>query len=434
MARRILNRWMSGVTASVALAIQSAAPAFADNITIEATGQVLTNEIVSGEPLSLVNPGETATLTLQVESNNWNSFYPDLYRAYLASALDLTFSGGVQIDLLPGEAAYIAVADNLYFGGDSFWLSNYFFAEPGKVQLAQQPYLFDFQLGYDGATINSVNILDALGSYDADAADLSGFRVWDSYANNPANLLMNVEFEQMTITIGSADGTQIRVIHLSPDAPAVDLLVDGSLRPVTNLIFTDSTGYLDIDPGTVTFDVVPTGGSIGDSVLTIPLTLAPDTFYTAVAYGELFGLSEAISAMALEDDSSAPAAGTARLRAVHTAVGFGEVDILDVPTFGPLVPLWQDLGFGVAGEPLEVSAFPRTVGIDTDNDLVPEALFQVPLLAAGASANIFAVTDAGDNLFLLVQLRDGTTLRLDPVLFAESFEDGTFGGWSTSSP
>jgi hypothetical protein len=300
--------------------------------------------------------------------------------------------------------------------------------------LAQQPYLFDFQLGYDGATIDSVDILDALGSYDADSAELFGFRVWDSYDNNPANLRMNVEFEQMTITIGSADGTQIRVIHLSPDAPAVDVLIDGSLRPVTDLSFPDGTEYLDIDPGSYTFDVVPAGGSIGDSVLTIPLTLAPDTFYTAVAYDELFGGSEAISALALEDDYSAPAAGTARLRAVHTAVGIGEVDIWDVPFFGPLAPLWQDLGFGAVGESLEVSAFPRTIGIDTDNDLVLEATFQVPGLAAGTSANIFAVTDAGDNLFLLVQLRDGTTLRLDPVLFAEGFDDGTFGGWSTSSP
>jgi hypothetical protein len=38
MARRILNRWMSGVTASVALVIQSAAPALADPPTpIQAT-------------------------------------------------------------------------------------------------------------------------------------------------------------------------------------------------------------------------------------------------------------------------------------------------------------------------------------------------------------------------------------------------------------
>ena len=425
-----MNRFVLALTITTLWA----APAFADNITIEATGLVLTNEIASGEPLSLVNPGETATLTLEVESDNWNTFYPDLYRAYLVFAFDLTFSGGAQIDLRPGESAYFALADNLYFGGDSFWLSNYYFAEPGKVQLAQQPYLFDFQLRYDGATIDSVDILGALGSYDADSAELFGFRVWDSYDNDPANLRMNVEFEQMTITIGSADGTQIRVIHLSPDAPAVDLLIDGSLRAVTDLSFPDGTEYLDIEPGSYTFDVVPAGGSIDDSVLTIPLTLAPDTSYTAVAYDELAGGSEAISALALEDDSSAPAAGTARLRAAHTAVGIGEVDIWEVPTFGPLAPLWQDLGFGAAGVSLEVSAFPRTIGIDTDNDLVLEATFQVPGLAAGTSANIFAVTDAGDNLFLLVQLRDGTTLRLDPVLFAEGFEDGTFGGWSTSSP
>jgi hypothetical protein len=35
MARRILNRWMSGITASVALVIHAAVPAFADPPTAE---------------------------------------------------------------------------------------------------------------------------------------------------------------------------------------------------------------------------------------------------------------------------------------------------------------------------------------------------------------------------------------------------------------
>ncbi len=201
-----------------------AAPANAETITIEAVGTVITNEIFADEPLSLVNPGEKVTLTLEVDSETWDTFYPEFYRAYAVSSFKLTFSGGLQIGLLPAAlTAYFGVADNFYFGNDNFWISNYFYAEPGKVQLAQQPYLFDFQLGYPGDTVDSVDILDALGVYDADSSTLFGFRIWDSYSNNPDNLVMNIEFEGLTIIGGStvpifADGFEFGDARLWSEA------------------------------------------------------------------------------------------------------------------------------------------------------------------------------------------------------------------------
>ncbi len=181
-----------------------AAPATAEKITIEAVGTVITNEIFADEPLSLVVPGEKVTLTLEVDSQTWDTFYPDFYRAYAVSSFDLEFSGGVQVGLLPAAStAYFSVSDDFYFGNDNFWVSNYFYVEPGKVELAQQPYLFDFQVGYPGDTVDSVDILDALGGYDADSTILFGFRIWDSYFNNPENLVMNIEFEALSIMDGS---------------------------------------------------------------------------------------------------------------------------------------------------------------------------------------------------------------------------------------
>ncbi|NIS32041.1 MAG: DUF4397 domain-containing protein, partial [Actinobacteria bacterium] len=40
--------------------------------------------------------------------------------------------------------------------------------------------------------------------------------------------------------------------------------------------------------------------------------------------------------------------------------------------------------------------------------------FDIPGLASGTVANVFAVNDAEDDPFLLAQLRDGNTLRIDP--------------------
>jgi len=181
--------------------------------------------------------------------------------------------------------------------------------------------------------------------------------------------------------------THIRVIHLSPDAPAVDVLVNESLRAVTDLEFPDSTGYLDIDEGTYTFDVVPAGGGIETSVMTIPdLPLAADTYYTAVAYNSL----AMISPLALVDDYDGLMPGENRLRAVHTAVGVGQVDIWLIPDMGAPVPLWVDVDFGVAGDALDVPAEALVIGFDVDNDANPDVIFDIPALAAGTVANVFA--------------------------------------------
>jgi hypothetical protein len=201
--RRYRRSNVKRVSVALLAAILSAAPGSAETITIEAVGTVVTNVIYADEPLSLVNPGDTVTMTLNVDPKTWDSFYPDFYRAYGISSFNLAFSGGEQIKLLPGETSYFSVADDFYFGQDSFWVSNYFYVEPGKVQLEQPPYLFDFQVSYEGATLDSVDILDALGAYDSDTAVLFGFRVWDSYANDPSNLVMIFEFEQLTILDGS---------------------------------------------------------------------------------------------------------------------------------------------------------------------------------------------------------------------------------------
>ncbi|MFN9030387.1 MAG: DUF4397 domain-containing protein [Betaproteobacteria bacterium] len=63
-----------------------------------------------------------------------------------------------------------------------------------------------------------------------------------------------------------AGKAKLRVIHLSPDAPAVDVVVlnGGAIaaRPVTNLSHSNATATaLSLDPGTYTLAVVPAGAS-----------------------------------------------------------------------------------------------------------------------------------------------------------------------------
>lgn len=63
-----------------------------------------------------------------------------------------------------------------------------------------------------------------------------------------------------------AGKAKVRVLHLSPDAPAVDVVVlnGGAIaaRPVTNLAFPNATAQsLQLDPGSYTLAVVPAGAS-----------------------------------------------------------------------------------------------------------------------------------------------------------------------------
>ncbi len=59
----------------------------------------------------------------------------------------------------------------------------------------------------------------------------------------------------------AAGKAHVRVVHLSPDAPAVDVKVANGPTLITNLAFGKDSGYLPVDAGTYDLQVVPTGAS-----------------------------------------------------------------------------------------------------------------------------------------------------------------------------
>jgi hypothetical protein len=91
-----------------------------------------------------------------------------------------------------------------------------------------------------------------------------------------------------------SDKAKVRVIHLSPDAPAVDVVVlaGGAIaaRPVTNLAYPTATATsLQLDPGTYTLAVVPAGAStpVLPTAVGVPVTLAAGDVKTIAAVGAL---------------------------------------------------------------------------------------------------------------------------------------------------
>jgi hypothetical protein len=144
--------------------------------------------------------------------------------------------------------------------------------------------------------------------------------------------------------------------------------------------------------------------------LDIPdLELSGGSSYTAVAFDEL----ASIQGLTLEDDYEALDASDIRVRAIHVASAVGQVDIWNVPNQGSPTLLYENVDFGVAGGYTDLTAGAYTLGFDVDDDASPDLLFDLPALAGGTVANVFAVSDATD-VFLLAQLGDGTVARVDP--------------------
>jgi len=116
---------------------------------------------------------------------------------------------------------------------------------------------------------------------------------------------------------------RIRVLHASPDAPAVDVYLDGS-EAISDLAFDEITDYVSVPSGSHTVEVFPAAADgTGDAVITADVTLSADTDYTVAAVGALAD----IEPLVLVDDNSAPPAGQARVRFVHASPDAPAVDI-----------------------------------------------------------------------------------------------------------
>lgn len=206
-----------------------------------------------------------------------------------------------------------------------------------------------------------------------------------------------------------ADQGQVRVIHLSPDAPAVDIFVDGIDDPVvTGLEYPDTTGYLDLDVGTYNFRVSVSGSPASDAVLSFEgVEVTKDLKLTAGAFDNV----AALQGFALVDDAEGLASTDIRVTVMHAAPAVGEVDIWEIS--GEPTPLLEDVPFGASATLPDLASQAYVIGVDVDNDATPDLTWDIPALPGGTQVNLYAANQ-GEAVFLIAQLPEGNTLRLDP--------------------
>ena len=120
------------------------------------------------------------------------------------------------------------------------------------------------------ATVIAADVPFAAGSMTTVAA--TGF------VADIAPVLLNDDF---VLEPGKA---QVRVVHFSPDAPAVDIAPDGADALIPGLEFPNFAGYVALDEGEYDLEVRLAGTE--DVALQLdPLALAGDTAYTVFAIG-----------------------------------------------------------------------------------------------------------------------------------------------------
>jgi hypothetical protein len=145
---------------------------------------------------------------------------------------------------------------------------------------------------------------------------------------------------------------QLRAVHLSPNAPNVDILVNGA-AVASNVAYLGSTSYLSVPSGPATVQVRPTGTST--NVIDETPTLEADEAYTVLAANFV----TQIEAIVLVDDRTAPPTGSVRVRIVHGAPTAPAVDVyVTSPTadLATALPVLTNVTFGVASGYLTVPA------------------------------------------------------------------------------
>lgn len=113
----------------------------------------------------------------------------------------------------------------------------------------------------------------------------------------------------------------LMVVHASPDAPGVDLLIDDVKKNSSPLAYPNNTGYLSIESGTRNIKVNVSGTTT--NVINGDLAVEQDKKYSLFAIDVVAKLSVVV----LGDDLTPPAAGKAHVRFLHLSPDAPAVDI-----------------------------------------------------------------------------------------------------------
>jgi len=230
---------------------------------------------------------------------------------------------------------------------------------------------------------------DVVGTFPAQFEGGTTYTVFAGGYLSPDDAMGDATFDLTAVVDSGAGGgglvnpANLRVGHFSPDAPNVDVYVDGD-AVLTDVPYRTLSDYLTLPSGTRTVEITAAGDP-DTSVFEGDVELeAAD--YTVAAIGELDG-DESFRPLVLEDDNSDPGGDQSRVRLVHASP---DAPAVDVTAGGNAV--FDGVAFGETGT-VTVPADDYTLNVrgDTeanDGDVVAD--FDVSL-NGGTAYTAFAV-------------------------------------------
>jgi hypothetical protein len=226
---------------------------------------------------------------------------------------------------------------------------------------------------------------------------------------------------------------RIRVVHASPDAPAVDVYARGVATPLfADVEYGEATQYATVPAGDYVIDLRATGASAtsAPAFSTGSLTLTDGASITALASG-LLGSTDGddrFRVLALADAFGADGAGQARVRIVHAgadapavAIDVGDDGSPEVASLGRFADTGEAGVTLPAGQSLQVG-----IRLTEADGGARVTAFTIPALGSGASYYVVATgllaelprDAAGFGLLAVDEGGSAALVRQNPVVFA----------------
>ncbi len=211
-----------------------------------------------------------------------------------------------------------------------------------------------------------------------------------------------------TAEMGTAN---VRVAHFSPNAPNVDVYLDGS-AVLEDVPFRAVSDYLAVPAGTHTVEVTAAGDP--DTVAFEGEVTLEAADYTVAAIGNLGGEDTAFEPLVLTDDTSDVADNLTRVRLVHASPDAPAVDVTDDGS-----PVFDGVAYGeTATVEIPADTYPLEVRPDTEsND--GEVVTEVGAEFTGGT--VYTVFAAG-------YLEPADAPADEPFGFTAAVDAGTGGG------
>ncbi|PSP71905.1 hypothetical protein BRC86_13835 [Halobacteriales archaeon QS_3_64_16] len=200
----------------------------------------------------------------------------------------------------------------------------------------------EYTLDVRAATANNTG--EVIESFEVDVSNGTSYTA-TAYGESAESISLQQEVDGQI--------TDVRVAHLSPDAPAVDVYVD------------DEPFLTDVSSGTITDygDTTPTEQRVtiteadNESAVLFNQTLALQPGeYTIAATGETTpGARTAFTPVVLQDNGTAPDENTSAVQLVHAAPGLSTVDVT-IEQNNSTTVLYDNVSFANASQYLQVPA------------------------------------------------------------------------------